>query len=202
MPLDSSTDPYDTNPGFDRVGSKVGGPSDRAKEFDDDDDRKDLGDDDDDAQGVATSKVDHDEVDEDLSRAGTGASRAAAIDLDDIQKAAAGTEAAGKSELDDDLEDAGSGAGLKGNALLADDDEGDLDDDPDGLDDVDKGFDVKSDVLDVDHDTDSQGSLKGAIDSDDFDDHDLKLDDDPDDPDDVDPTDHVDHDKGDFLGFH
>jgi len=184
MPIDSSSDPYTVSSGLDPLGAKLDGPE-RAKEADDtdevDDDAKDL---DAGSGGAATTKNPLEDIDDDLSRAGTGAAtRVAAIDLDDVQKSA----------LDDvdDLDAAGTGAGLKASLVDDDVDDAGL---KDGLgafadvDDVESSFDLKSE-FDVDDDLDAGGSLKGAVDADDFDDPDPKFDDDPDDPSDVDGDD-------------
>ena len=225
MPISASSDPYDTTPGFEPASSTAKPFTDDLKEFDDDDDAdkvdggKVVG-----GEGVATSKVDPTEIDDDLARAGTGAG-ADPIDLAGIEKAVppAGADADddfGKStsnvgDDDDDLDRAGTGAGTKFGADA--DLDGDLDDGLDGLDsdldddfvkgtdaeadDLDDGFAPKVDALDDDS-LGADPSLKGAVDGDDFDEPDFVKHgpDDTDDSDDIDDIDGPD-DKGDFLPF-
>ena len=195
MPIDASSDPYDSRAGLDPLGAKVGA-SDFERAADETDDAAtkgglgsavdavdDKADSTDDPSGVVTSKVDASQTDEDLESAGTGAgARAADLDLG----------GADKSAVDDvDLDDAGSG--VKGTVVLHDDvsdlddagieDEADLDDSDSLLKGVGLGL----------EDLDGPDSLRGAVDDDfDGDVDKSELDDDD--------ADHLD--KGDFFDLH
>jgi hypothetical protein len=129
MPIDASSDPYEVSRAGDPLGAKAGGDvlkGAAAQEEDEDDfddggsvggkgglgsaldERTDAEEEVDDPAGVATSKVDFTEIDEDLESAGTGA-RTADLDLQGIEKSSPG------DALDDvdDLDAAGTGSGAR-----------------------------------------------------------------------------------------
>jgi hypothetical protein len=173
MPISSSNNPFDASSGAGPAQAGEKSFTESLKEFDDLDDAGDDG-------RVATSKVDPTEFDDDLERAGTGATER--IDLDDLDK---------DSLDDDDLEKAGTGTGTKVVAVEDDLDgkfgTGDLDDDlagegVKGAVDLDDFDDLDTDVDKFDAAGDDLDPAVDKFDDPDADDDDI---DDLDDPDDL-----------------